>query len=80
MHHHINQLLINLPIVAALRCQYLKEDHWSDIKQISKMDLQCDKNLTLQQLIDLRVDQYREAIIEIAYIAEKEYELQCRYE
>lgn len=44
------------------------------------MDLQCDKNLTLQQLIDLRVDQYREAIIEIAYIAEKEYELQCRYE
>ena len=80
MHHQINQLLINLPIVAALRCQYLKEDHWSDIKQISKMDLQCDKNLTLQQLIDLRVDQDREAIIEIAYIAEKEYELQCRYE
>lgn len=59
LHHRINRLLTNLPIVGALRCQYLKDDHWSDIKQISKLELQHDKTLTLQQLIDLRVDQYR---------------------
>lgn len=80
LHQRISLMLVNLPIVAALRCKYLKDDHWSDIKEISKLDLQSDKNLTLQQLIELQVDQYREALIEIAYIAEKEYELQCRYE
>lgn len=56
------------------------QQHWLEIKSITKLDLQNDANLTLNELIQLRVDQYSNEILEISHIAEKEKELLEKYE
>lgn len=56
------------------------EEHWLEIRNITKLDLQNDVNLTLSELIELRVDQYSSKILEIAHVAEKEKELQGKYD
>jgi dynein heavy chain len=51
-----------MPIVTALRNNYLEENHWDEIKTlINQTELNVkDENFTLKALIDMNVNQYQE--------------------
>lgn len=66
-----------MPIVIALRNDKLEEIHWQEIKDhIGKEDLNISSDdFTLENLIALDVNNYREEIVAISVKAEKEHGL-----
>lgn len=66
-----------MPIVIALRNDKLEEIHWQEIKDhIGKEDLNISADdFTLENLIALDVNNYREEIVAISVKAEKEHGL-----
>lgn len=62
-----------IPVVVALRSQYLHAEHWSEIKQLVKADFDVvDNAFTLQKLLGLNVAQHQEQITEISVKAAQE--------
>lgn len=48
-----------MPVVTALRSEYLSEEHWRDIKMIIKSEFSIiDSEFTLKKLLALGVDNY----------------------
>jgi dynein heavy chain, axonemal len=48
-----------MPVVTALRSEYLMEEHWKDIKAIIKSEFSIDDvEFTLKKLLALQVDKY----------------------
>lgn len=48
-----------MPVVTALRSEYLTDDHWRDIKSIIKSEFSItDSEFTLKKLLALGVDKY----------------------
>ncbi|KAL4470156.1 hypothetical protein ABPG72_009081 [Tetrahymena utriculariae] len=65
-----------MPVVTALRSEYLTEDHWRDIKAILKSDFSIeDADFTLKKLLALQVDKHQEDIMEISVRAAQEESL-----
>lgn len=56
-----------MPVVTALRSQYLTETHWEEIKKILNADFDIENpEFTLQKMMDLKAAQFSEEIIEIS--------------
>jgi hypothetical protein len=56
-----------MPVVIALRSEYLRDDHWFEIKSIIKNDFQISNpTFTLSRLLELNVSVFQEELIEIA--------------
>jgi dynein heavy chain, axonemal len=48
-----------MPVVIALRSEYLTQEHWNDIKNILQSDFSIDDpEFTLKKLLDLKVALY----------------------
>ena len=71
-----------MPIVIALRNDKLTEVHWNKIRdKINKGDFDISSDdFTLQSLIDLHVNEFKEDIVAISVAAEKEYGLRMDIE
>ncbi|KRX08296.1 P-loop containing nucleoside triphosphate hydrolase [Pseudocohnilembus persalinus] len=62
-----------MPVVTALRSQYLTETHWEEIKKILNADFDIENpEFTLQKMMDLKAAQFSEEIIEISVRAAQE--------
>ncbi|CAK95203.1 unnamed protein product (macronuclear) [Paramecium tetraurelia] len=62
-----------IPVVTALRSQYLQQTHWQEIKQLVRQEFDVnDQQFTLNTLLDLNVAQHNEQITEIAVKAAQE--------
>ena len=65
-----------IPVVKAMRDPNLCDRHWDMINSLLKVKIDPnDLNLTLQQLIDIKIHKKKEDIVEIANRANKESEL-----
>ena len=66
-----------MPVVTALRSQYLKEVHWVEIKRVLKSNFDIkDPALTLESLLNMHVADFQEEIINIATQAAQENALE----
>ena len=66
-----------MPVVTALRSQYLKEIHWVEIKRVLKCNFDIkDPALTLESLLNMHVADFQEDIINIATQAAQENALE----
>eukprot|EP00360_Condylostoma_magnum_P000767 CAMPEP_0168314070 /NCGR_PEP_ID=MMETSP0210-20121227/6139_1 /TAXON_ID=40633 /ORGANISM="Condylostoma magnum, Strain COL2" /LENGTH=110 /DNA_ID=CAMNT_0008278391 /DNA_START=2552 /DNA_END=2884 /DNA_ORIENTATION=+ len=66
-----------MPAVTDLRCQDLKDRHWDQIRETLKTDIDVlDPEFTLKSLIDMRVNDKKDDLAEIALKAKKEAELE----
>lgn len=64
----------SMPIVTALRSQYLGEEHWEEIKQLVKVDFDIKNDeFTMQSLVDNNFAKYQEEIIGIQTQAAQEH-------
>ncbi|CAD8108771.1 unnamed protein product [Paramecium sonneborni] len=62
-----------IPVVTALRSQYLQQTHWQEIKQLVRQEFDInDQQFTLNKLLDMNVAQHNEMITEIAVKAAQE--------
>ena len=70
-----------MPIVTALRNQYLQEEHWDDINELieGEISIKDDDTFTLKNLIDLDVVQYMEEIQAISVRATGEFKLKKQW-
>jgi dynein heavy chain len=65
-----------MPIVKALRNEYLNEQHWAQIKGLIKKDFDINQpDFTLDSLIALDVNQFQEEITSISTQATQEFRL-----
>ena len=66
-----------MPVVVDLRSQCLLERHWEKIKEVLERDIDISKaSFTLKTLIDMKVNDKKEEIGDIALKAKKEQELE----
>jgi len=67
-----------MPIVTALRSEYLKTDHWDEIKNnILKQDFDInDDEFTLSKLISMNVAEHQEELLNVATTATQEHMLE----
>lgn len=66
-----------MPVVTALRSQFLKESHWEEIKKVLKTDVNLkEANYSLQDLLNLNVSEHQEDIINISTQATQENALE----
>ena len=73
----VETLKDTMPVVVDLRCQSLKERHWEDIRKELKFDTNLnDPKFTLKNLLDLKVNNVKDKIAEIALRARKEEEIE----
>jgi dynein heavy chain len=62
-----------MPVVTALRSKYLTEEHWKEIKTIMKAEFDInDKEFSLKKLLELKVGDYQEELIDISVRAAQE--------
>lgn len=62
-----------MPVVTALRSQYLTDTHWDEIKQILNAEFDIhDPDFTLEKMISLKAAEHSEEIIEISVRAAQE--------
>lgn len=73
----VEELRDTMPVVIDLRCEALKDRHWASIREVLKEDIDVnDDCFTLQMLLDMKVNDKKEEICEIALKARKEEELE----
>lgn len=66
-----------MPVVVDLRCKSLQDRHWEKIQDIIGFDIFLDDpDFTLKTLLELKVNDHKEEIAEIALKAKKEEELE----
>ena len=68
-----------MPVVTALRSNFLKDDHWNQIKAILNVKEEFnvyDDDFTLKNLMDLNVVKYQEELVAIATQATQENALE----
>ena len=64
----------SMPIVTALRSQYLSAEHWEEIKQLVQVDFDIEsEEFTMQSLVDFNFAKYQEEIIGIQTQAAQEH-------
>lgn len=65
-----------MPVIVALRSEYLQEEHWREVKALLKSDFSIDDDqFTLSQFLQLPFQSSQEEIIEISVRANQEYNL-----
>ena len=73
----VETLKDTMPVVVDLRCKSLKDRHWEDIRKELKLDADInDPKFTLKNLLDLKVNNVKDKIAEIALRARKEEEIE----
>jgi dynein heavy chain len=73
----VEALKNTMPAVIDLRCPALKQRHWDQIKDILNFDIDTeDPNFTLNTLIDMKVNDKKDEISDVALKAKKEQELE----
>lgn len=66
-----------MPAVVDLRCPALKERHWEQIREVLNTDIDVyDPDFKLKSLIEMRVNDKKDDLAEIALKAKKEQELE----
>lgn len=71
----------SMPVIVALRSEYLLDEHWREVKSLLKSDFNPeDDNFTLSQFLQLPVQSYQEEIIEVSVRANQEYNLKRQVE
>lgn len=74
---HVDVLKDTMPIVSDLRFKGLEERHWEQIRKVIGIDIDIkDESFTLRKLLEIKVNNMREDIAEIALRARKEEEIQ----
>jgi len=66
----------HLPVIRSLASKALKERHWEEISDKLGEHIEPDDELTLQHLLELKVDDHIEEIQEVCVAAEKQYGLE----
>ena len=73
----VETLKDTMPVVVDLRCVSLKERHWEAIRKELKLEANInDPKFTLKNLLDLKVNNVKDKIAEIALRARKEEEIE----
>ncbi|CAG9323486.1 unnamed protein product [Blepharisma stoltei] len=74
---YVDVLKDTMPIVSDLRFKGLEERHWEQIRKVIGIDIDIrDESFTLKKLLDIKVNNVKEEISEIALRARKEEEIQ----
>jgi len=74
----IETLRDTIPVIVDLRSQSLRESHWDQIKELLQKDINVnDPELTLKKLMEMKVNNFKEEIAEIALRAKKEEEIRA---
>ncbi|CAM9135038.1 unnamed protein product, partial [Choristocarpus tenellus] len=66
----------HLPVIQALASPALKPRHWEQLSDKIGSVIEPDEELTLQQLVEMKVGRHIETIQEVCVAAEKEYGLE----
>ena len=77
----VETLKDTMPVVVDLRCESLQERHWKDIRKELEVELDInDPKFTLKKLLEMKVNNKKDKIAEIALRARKEEEIEAQLE
>ena len=77
LRNKVEELKNTMPVVVDLRSPALQPRHWDQIKEVLERDIDtADSNFTLKTLIDMKVNDKKDEIADIALKAKKEQELE----
>ena len=81
LRNQVFEFKATMPIVIALGNKNLMDDHWNDIKEVSKIDLELEnKDFCLGELIERNIANFQEEIQEISIRATQEAKLQEEFD
>ncbi|KAA6356609.1 MAG: putative Dynein heavy chain 1, axonemal, partial [Streblomastix strix] len=72
----MDELAPRMPMIVALRNPGMKDRHWKQLEEVCKQDIKPKKGTTLNDMLNLDIQDHKDEIMKICDIAAKEYALE----
>ncbi|KAA6362976.1 MAG: putative dynein heavy chain [Streblomastix strix] len=69
----IGELAPRIPMIVALRNPGMKDRHWKQLEEVCKQDIIPKKGTTLNDMLNLDIQDHKGVVMKICDIAAKEY-------
>ena len=75
----VNRLSVSIPMIKHLRNPNLNAEHWQEINKKIGFKLSLSSSMSLNEFINLKLDQFKDCIYEITNTADVETSLQLKF-